>query len=626
MLGSTQPLPRRSLPNRRFLGAVLPGLFVFACVCLIAGERAPAADAPVSTAASTPTDTDALVQHALAAIRQGDLAERDAALAQALAQDRDSALAHALRGEVQAAGAWQSIDAYAPLMSERSLTADYERLRNASSDTVIADQWKLARWCAVHHLPDREQAHLIRILELDPNDAAAHARIGDVKKQGLWYSAEQLVADRELKAHLAKARLHWSHDITQIRTALAGGGVHERESARRKLESIEDVYALPLLREHVATLNTYETGAAVVDRAARSNNPLATKELCRLGTAWPAVQQEVVEQLHRRRADAVLPVLLDSLHSQATIVGSTTYGPEGGLPVLRYVLQREEADHLEQGNFDTTVDTSVQTLVGGPKRTDGFLSDFGKVNLAARVVEAKIAARNQVIAQENAAVSSLLRAVTGNTTITTDPKSWWQWWNDQTETWPYEKPTLYATFRTGEFSLPPRMLTRTYSCFVAGTPVWTPTGLRPIEELKIGDYVLAQHPETGELTYKVVISPSYRRSAPIIRLQLSDEEIQSSGGHLFWVADLGWQRARTLAAGDELASVGRVLPLLAAEATTAEAPMYNLVVADFHTYFVGRNRVLVHDITRAASVNNALPGWRKEQTSVSRTWSFAGQP
>jgi len=41
-----------------------------------------------------------------------------------------------------------------------------------------------------------------------------------------------------------------------------------------------------------------------------------------------------------------------------------------------------------------------------------------------------------------------------------------------------------------------------HSCFGAGTPVKTLTGLRPIESIRAGDLVLSQDGRTGELSYQ----------------------------------------------------------------------------------------------------------------------------
>ena len=51
------------------------------------------------------------------------------------------------------------------------------------------------------------------------------------------------------------------------------------------------------------------------------------------------------------------------------------------------------------------------------------------------------------------------------------------------------------------------------SCFAPGTKVWTMTGRRPIEGIKIGDCVLAQDVESGELAYKPVLGVTIRPAA-----------------------------------------------------------------------------------------------------------------
>lgn len=38
------------------------------------------------------------------------------------------------------------------------------------------------------------------------------------------------------------------------------------------------------------------------------------------------------------------------------------------------------------------------------------------------------------------------------------------------------------------------------------------------------------------------------------------------------------------------------------------APTYNLVVADFHTYFVGKSGILSHDVLPPKPTNKLVPG------------------
>ena len=43
-------------------------------------------------------------------------------------------------------------------------------------------------------------------------------------------------------------------------------------------------------------------------------------------------------------------------------------------------------------------------------------------------------------------------------------------------------------------------------CFVAGTPVHTSDGLKPIEEIKVGDLVAARSDVDGHTSWKPVLS------------------------------------------------------------------------------------------------------------------------
>jgi hypothetical protein len=147
------------------------------------------------------------------------------------------------------------------------------------------------------------------------------------------------------------------------------------------------------------------------------------------------------------------------------------------------------------------------------------------------------------------------------------------------------------------------------SCFLPGTTVWTDTGTVPIERIRIGDRVLSQDQETGELTYKLVIDTTVRPPSPTLRLGLGEEEIATTFGHPLWAAGIGWLMAKELKVGDLLHGVHGSVPIDYIE-PGPESEAFNLVVADFNTYFVGGHRILVHD-NRARLVTEAsLPGYR----------------
>jgi hypothetical protein len=145
-------------------------------------------------------------------------------------------------------------------------------------------------------------------------------------------------------------------------------------------------------------------------------------------------------------------------------------------------------------------------------------------------------------------------------------------------------------------------------CLAAGTTVWTLEGHKAIEKVQIGDQVLSQDPETGELAYKPVVATTLRPAAPLIRLETEQGVIRTSGGHPFWQSGQGWVKARDLKPGAMLHTAQQVVRVVKVERVESE-PTHNLIVADFHSYFVGEQMILSHDNTIRERTNATVPGY-----------------
>ena len=72
-------------------------------------------------------------------------------------------------------------------------------------------------------------------------------------------------------------------------------------------------------------------------------------------------------------------------------------------------------------------------------------------------------------------------------------------------------------------------------CFVAGTIVKTEDGEKNIEDVKVGDYVLAENPETGEREYKRVARTYIHEKTTLVHVFVGDEEIETTVEHPFEV-------------------------------------------------------------------------------------------
>ncbi|MDY3562921.1 polymorphic toxin-type HINT domain-containing protein [Gemmata sp. JC673] len=128
------------------------------------------------------------------------------------------------------------------------------------------------------------------------------------------------------------------------------------------------------------------------------------------------------------------------------------------------------------------------------------------------------------------------------------------------------------------------------NCFAAGTKIMTRAGWRNVEDVRPGEEVLSR-PERdpgAEAEWKVV-EERFERFGPVLHLHFSGGElIRTTPEHPFWVQERGWTAAGALKEGDRIATLsGEWVPVGEVYDTGTWEPVYNLRVADYHTYFVG---------------------------------------
>ena len=143
-------------------------------------------------------------------------------------------------------------------------------------------------------------------------------------------------------------------------------------------------------------------------------------------------------------------------------------------------------------------------------------------------------------------------------------------------------------------------------CFIAGTLVTTRSGLKPIEKIVIGDYVLSRNEETGENSYKKVIDTLVRSTQEICTIELENGKIKSTTGHLFMVKDKWWKAALELEIGDVLITSEekeQVVKSIKVEEKGYPVTTYNLTVEYNHTFFVGEESALTHNTLKLKPCN-----------------------
>lgn len=126
-------------------------------------------------------------------------------------------------------------------------------------------------------------------------------------------------------------------------------------------------------------------------------------------------------------------------------------------------------------------------------------------------------------------------------------------------------------------------------CFAAGTPVVTPDGEIPIEQIKAGDYVLSKdESDVGGKVERKRVEATSRNYAELIHLHVGGRTIRATAEHPFFVQGVGWTPLGEIRVGDLIATdEGSWIPVESVVASGKIEPVYNFSVANFHTYFVG---------------------------------------
>jgi RHS repeat-associated protein len=139
--------------------------------------------------------------------------------------------------------------------------------------------------------------------------------------------------------------------------------------------------------------------------------------------------------------------------------------------------------------------------------------------------------------------------------------------------------------------------TKIKSCFIAGTEILTIEGIKNIEDIKVGDWVIADDPTTpGEIEAKQVTDTFVRETTALVDLYVDGEVISTTGEHPFWTPDKGWVEAKDLEVGSLLQTEdGRVLDVDRVNKREGQFEVYNFKVEGFHTYFVSELGILVHN-------------------------------
>jgi hypothetical protein len=595
------------------------------CFALLCG-LASAAGAPPANL----SDYDLAVRAALKLELDGRDADRNALLQQVLDEDPDHPAARWHLGFIRHSDEW--------LPHERVLHADdraaeldaYRQSRIQRGDT-IEDHRTLAHGARERGLLDEERAHLNRILELDVNHAEARQRLGHRRVDGFWVAPEDVARARRVFGETRRDLERWRPVVDRFaaqtrRTPVA------RHAAREQLSAIHDPAAIPAVEraldfrseqeslwhlDWLSGLTAWEAGVALARQAVFSPHT--------------AVRVRAGELLRRRRLEECVPALLAALPANPQFSSDlqTTHNGWLLLTMAAFVETQFDERELVQSIVMGPEILSVSLLSSGPGRPIG--PDYRQDPARRQTAERLLSDRRRRAELDAAAwtaqldeLSGRLRRCLSNLVQGTDdftPHDWWQWWHDYNEVYVSgRKPLLTTRYEESWYvddrgeAAPTQARLAIGSCFAAGTPVVTERGRCAIEEVRLGDRVLAQDVDSGELAFKPVFKATVRPEARLLRISTAHGDLVCTAGHPFWVNGQGWRKARELGPGQRFHSATGSSEVFSIEDAGRSEKTYNLVVADFHTYFVGDGRILSHDNTPRNPTNSIVPGLERDFT------------
>jgi hypothetical protein len=556
---------------------------------------------------------------------------------------------------------WDEVPARAA--KDESL-AEYRKMRGKYAETVDG-QVALARWCAKHKLEEQARAHWTRVLEFDPDQAEARKGLGFRKLDGRWVGDHDISQTQGAARKASATAATWISRLQKIRDRLADENAAKRKKAIADLMALRDPAAADAI-DVVFCRATNELALQGIDALKNIHGPETAKVLAwhAIFSAWPEVRQAAAAALQSQEKYDFVPLLLALAESSPGTATQDTGGTSAlntstnarnslARPQVRTVFRLDHevstyswitVEQLKVHPYWWTIPnmrynslspdpvtktTTKSGNLGGANYnsqqkeffsvSNGRLQDrFTQNNV--KVDRQKLTPVGQIVYPPN---TSAVRGQTQNGASPHDsepapktppgtvlaeataenPRSvsqWWDWWYDYNEV--YQSSAGGARLAGDKGVQPQRG-----DCLAVGTLVLTELGLKKVENIAIGDRVFCCDTETGRVALKSILRKTIRPEGRLLRIRAGGEQFQTSSGHVFWVAGQGWTKARDLRKGMQLHTIRGTVEL----EDTAPGDLQTtigLVADDFHTFFIGKQKVLTHDNTIRPPTDRIVPG------------------
>lgn len=563
----------------------------------------------------------------------GDFASRTKNLAEAIDLGNLTP-AHWQAGQISPDGKeWMSIEESVAAANDNRLLQKYH-LQKAGFQDDVQSNLRLAAWCIDAGLMPQARAHLERVIDIEPDNQLARNLLG-YRRVGYDWISPQEIAKISKSSEMKQASIReYGHQISKLINRMNSRRAKTRDLAISEFMKLQEPDAVGAVEAALASVN-FAPSKLAIDWMGQIDTVESSHVLARYSLMHPdeKIREYATAKLATRPKYDYVPEMLEMLSSPISMNIVPNFNRDGTLAGYRQAFAREDFDGkefiaIDRGFVRTPVNVVAQNapalaarprLGGSIQRQLNQQVDNQIIQQSSEEIQNRaqtMEQQNQQISQVNERIATVISAVSEQP-YSSDPKTMWQWWDRYNETgYQVYKPERYQTATITTEA--PRMFvempsygiresTRSVECFLAGTPVMTSQGLRPIEEIVTGDLVLSRNVNTGELSWNPVLRPTVRPPAATINVSIDGESFCCSTGHLFWVSGKGWKRASELAEGDVLHGAERP-SVVGATSVGLMRETHNLEVADNANYFVGKNMIMTHDVTPRETNRQTVPG------------------
>lgn len=551
-------------------------------------------------------------------------------------------LLHWHSGDLQLGKEWKSVaDLAENQLDERS--HEYLKLRGTEEITAETHR-KLAKWCQAQGLDSRAKAHWFGVLDSDPSNVEARQQLGYTFLYNRWFSPQELSAAKLAAGNLEQQLKQWIPKAREWKINLESNDVKKRLKTIEQLKNLQNPDVIPAL-----DIAAGQANPTVAKHFISAIGRFQTREACialagiAIANTTSELGTHAIEILKKYPLEFYVPDLLDLMSTEYELMSQLVTRPNGEM-VLQLVQMRELRNRFEKNQIDKLMAISPQEKVKKPSGTSveliaGRLLQFKSVatskgtvknDIAASIIskeakrdaddaQAELERTNESIRSLQQNIATVLRGTT-NAKLDDEPRSWWIWWDAYEESYnegdkPYDQSyienrssMILQTQKVQAVTRFQSLIPRRLDCLALGTQIQTESGLKSIENIQIGDLVVAQNIGSGQLSLRPVLRTTRRPEAPTRDIRLSSgETIRATLGHPWWVTGKGWVKTKNLQK-DYILRTPEGFEKIDDLQEREPIETLNLVIDEDHTFFVGQSRLLSSDATELIPTFQRVPG------------------